>query len=160
MAILIECDVQQHSKLKVKDSKHIFKFGTAEKKLLIVLSYYIVLSSVALISFTLATRNVENLISGIQEYFFCEQGGFDPEDHCTRDYRKYSYPSLSTISYALLGLFPVVNLIYVINLKELKAALHKWLPKLKKKQSHCPGTPSTGSTAVSMSTLKRKASNM
>ena len=123
-------------------------------------SYYIVLSSVALTSFTLATSNVENLVSGIQEYFFCEQGGFDPEDRCTRDYQKHTSPYLTTISYALLGLFPVVNLIYAINLNELKAALPKWLPKLKKKSSQSPDTPSTGSTAVLMSTLKRKASNM
>ena len=128
IAILIAFDLQQHSKLK-----HIFKFGTAEKKLMIVFSYYIVLSSVALTTFTLSTRNIDILIRGIQEYFFCEQGGFDPEDRCTRDYLKYAYPSLSTISYALLGLFPVVNLIYAINLKELKAALNKCQPKSKKK---------------------------
>ena len=127
---------------------------------MIVFSYYIVLSSVALTTFTVSTRNIDIVIRGIQEYFFCEQGGVDPENRCTRDYLKHAYPSLSTISYALLGLFPIVNLIYAINLKELKAALPKWLPKWKKKPSHSSETPSTGSTAVLMSTLKRKASNI
>ena len=119
-----------------------------------------VLSSVALTTFTLAMRNVEILISSIQEYFFCEQSGFDPEDRCTQDYQKHTYPYLTTISFALLGLFPVVNLIYAINLKELKAALPKWQPKLKKKPSQSSDTPKTGSAAVLMATLKRKASNM
>ena len=150
--ILIEC-AQQNSKLKAGEAKHIFKLGTAEKKLLIVFSYYILLSSIALTSFTLTMRNAENLARGIQVYFFCQQGGFDPEDQCTRDYMKYSRPFLTTMAYALLGLFPVVNLIYAINLKDLKAALHKWLPKLKKKTSHSSGTHSTGSTAVVMSKL-------
>ena len=122
-------------------------------------SYYIVLSSIALTTFTISIRNIDSFIKGVQIYFFCEQGGFDPEHLCTRDYPKDD-PFLTATSYALLGLFPVVNLIYAIDLKELKAALHTWLPKLKKKPSHNSKTPNTGSTAVTMSTFKRKASNI
>ena len=155
--MFIEC-VQQHSKVKIKKSKNIFQFGTAEKKLLIVFSYYIMLSSIALTTFTILTRNNEILISGIKEYFFCEQGGFDPENLCTRDYLKYTYPCLNTTSYVLLSLFPVVNLIYAINLKELKALLHRWLPKLKR-PTHSSDTPKAGNNAVLVSTLKRNISN-
>jgi len=91
--------------------------GTAEKKLLIIFSYYVVLASIALTSFTLSIRNSDNFISGIQAYFFCEQGGIDPDNPCSRDYLINSYPSIATLSFILLALFPVVNLIYAINLK-------------------------------------------
>jgi len=70
-----------------------------------------------------------------------------------------SYPSITTLSYVLLALFPVVNLIYAINLKELKDFINKLLPKSKKKPSHSSSdTPSAGSTTTMMSTLKRKTS--
>ena len=57
-------------------------------------------------------RNIDGYIRKIQVNFFCQQGGFDPENLCTQEYQKYSYPILTAVAYALLGIFPVVNLVY------------------------------------------------
>jgi len=63
------------------------------------------------------------------------------------------------LSYVLLALFPIVNLIYAINLKELKDFIKRRLPLSKKKPSHSSSdTPITGSYTVMMSTLKKKTS--
>ena len=105
-------------------------------------------------------RNISGYIREIQMYFFCQQGGYDPDNPCTQDYQMYSYPFLTAAAFALLGLFPVVNLVYAINLKELKAALHKLQTKLKKKPTHSSDAPKTRSTAVTMTPLKNKASRL
>jgi len=109
--------------------------GTAEKKLLVVFIYYAVLSIIVLTAFTLITRNINNFTTGLQIYFFCEQGGFDPDNLCSRDYLKNSYPSLVTLSYVLVAFFPIVNFIYVVNLEELNDFIKKLLPKSMKKSS-------------------------
>ena len=141
-------------KVKVDDASNLFKFGTAEKKLLVVFSYYVVLASVALTAFTLSIRNSSNFITSIQQYFLCEQGGHDSSSPCSRDYISQSFPSLTTLSYILLGLFPVVNLIYAMNLKELKEMAQKLRLK-RKKAYYNSDTPSTGSTVAMTSTFKR-----
>jgi len=84
----------------------------------------------------LSARNRDKFITGIQTYFFCEQDGFDPDNPCSRDYLMNLYPSISTLTIVLLGLFPVVNLIYAINLNELKDFRNILLLKSKKKPSH------------------------
>ncbi len=111
--------------MKSHENSNPFKFGTAEKKILIVTCYYIVLSTVALTAFTLSTRDTPALVRNIGLYFLCEQRGHDPENPCSRDYIKNSDSVLTTLSYVLLSLFPVVNLIYAINIRELKEFMQK-----------------------------------
>ena len=109
-----------------------FKFGTAEKKLLVVFCYFIILSSIALTTLTVITRNFSNFEKNIQKYFLCEQGGNDPNKPCSHEYRRQSYPVLTTLSIVLVGLESVVNLIFAINLKELKGFFQKLKLKNKK----------------------------
>ena len=139
--------------MKVNDNTGIFKFGTAEKKLIVVFCYYIILSTISMTAFTLATRNASTVVKNIGLYFLCEQGGHDPDNPCMDDYIQQTYPFLITLSFVLLGLFPVVNLIYVIDFKELK----EFMEKIKKKKPYYSSdTPSTGNTVAMVSTLKRK----
>ena len=114
------------------ESNNPFKFGTAEKKLLVVFCYFIILSSVAITTFTVITRNLSNFEKNIKNYFMCEQGGNDPNKPCSHEYRRQSYPELTTISSVLLCLESVVNLIFAINLKELKGFFQKLKLKNKK----------------------------
>ena len=142
-------------KLKVQETSNPFKFGTAEKKLLVVFCYYVILATVALTAFTLSTRNSSSIIKGIQKYFLCEQGGHNSSSPCSRDFERHSNPSVTTLAYVLLGLFPAVNLIYAVNMKELKEMAQKLRVKRKNAYSSSD-TPSTGSTVAIISTLKRK----
>lgn len=111
--------------MKSHENSNPFKFGTAEKKILIVTCYCIVLSTVALTAFTLSTRDTPAFVRNIGLYFLCEQRGHDPENPCSRDYIKNSDSVLTMLSYVLLSLFPVVNLIYAINIRELKEFMQK-----------------------------------
>ena len=97
--------------------------GTPEMKILIVLCYYVLSAVIALISFTLSTKNSEQFVSRLLDHFDCEMHGQDPENPmaCDRnDFRQFSSPELAALVAALFSLFPVVNLVYVVNIKELK----------------------------------------
>ena len=76
---------------------------------------------VALTAFTIATRNSEPFAEQLLNYFACEGKGNDPNNPCDRNtFRQLTIPWLSVIAFILLFLLPAVNLVYVLNIKELK----------------------------------------
>ena len=54
------------------------------------------------------------------EYFACEATGTIPGKDCSKPHDRIGAIVLITIAQCLWGLFPLVNLIYVVNVKELK----------------------------------------
>ena len=75
----------------------------------------------ALTSFTIITRNSELFVEELLKYFACEGRGNDPNNPCDRNtFRQLTYPWLTAVSYMLLYMLPAVNLVYVLNIKELK----------------------------------------
>jgi len=113
----------------MKVSKHPFKIGAAERKILIILCYYVLLGVIALTAFTIFTRNSTQFSDAIAEYWLCESTGVNPENTCDRlreSFQQLSYPGLSAVSYVLLGIFPAVNLIFAVNVKEIKQKFRTW----------------------------------
>ena len=112
---------QQQGLFRIKLSKSPFKIDTAEKKILIIFCYYIILGVIGLVTFTFATRNDDRILEEIAGYFTCELPGIDPLNPCDRSrYQALLDPELNCFSYILLGLFPVVNLIFAVNADKLK----------------------------------------
>ena len=115
--------------------------------------YYVVLATITLIAFTLATRNAPIFVKKVQRYFFCEQGGHNPSNPCIRsDFEKHLYPSVATLSFISLSLYPVVNLLYAANFQKIKELCGK---RSKNTRRFVTDSPSTGSTIAMTSTLKR-----
>ena len=102
--------------------------GTAERKVLIVFVYYVVLAVVALTAFTLIARDKDKFMDEIIRYFLCESKA--PDVPCPRNYIQLPHIILSSLSYILLGLFPMVNFIFVISVQCLKEYLRKCCPCL------------------------------
>ena len=123
--------------VKVKKSSNPFQFGTAQKKLLIVFCYYVVLCVVALTSYTVTTKNTPIMVKSAKKHFFCEQSGHDPNEPCSRsEFEKLTNASGITLSYTLLmAVFPAVNLVYVVNIRELKELWKKCFAKKKRNLS-------------------------
>ena len=91
---------------------------------MIIFSYYVLLTVVALTAFTITTRNSEPFTKQLLNYFACEGKGNDPNNPCDRNtFRQLAIPWLSVIGFILLFLLPAVNLVYVLNIKELKKKL-------------------------------------
>ena len=114
--------------VKVKKSSNPFQFGTAQKKLLVVFCYYVMLSVVDLTTYTMIARNSPVLRESLQRYFFCEQSGRDSSKPCNRsEFENMTNASGITLSYILLlAVFPVVNLVYIVNIQELKEIWRKY----------------------------------
>ena len=92
-----------------------FKLGTPERKILITLCFYVVLMVFAVPALTLYSRVSGLYAEGLTKYFLCEEQGVDPNNPGVCDefrdvFRKYSYPELTTPSFVLINVFPVVFL--------------------------------------------------
>lgn len=123
--------LQQHGLFKARQSKNPYKIGTAERKILIVFVYYVILAVIALLSFSLTVRDGNTFITEVYKYFNCESKGVDPNNPCdTSGYRKVLHIALTSLSYILLGIFPVFNFLFVINVHELKSFLKRKFPFL------------------------------
>ena len=113
--------MQHHGLFKssLRQSKN--KIGAAERKILIVFVYYVVVIIFTLLGATLRVRDREHTTNEIQCYFQCESRGVDPSNPCdTSGYFNLVTLIMSSISFILLGLFPLVNFIFVVNIRELK----------------------------------------
>ena len=67
-----------------------------------------------------ARRNYSKFAEELREYFFCEAAGI-PRSTCERSFERLAVNVALAIGYALLGLYPIVSLIYVVNVEELRA---------------------------------------
>ena len=104
----------------MRESEHPI-FGTAEKKILIILCYYATLYVVSLVAVTLSASNDEPVLKFEERYFLCEQGGHNPSKPCHQaEFENAAYPWITTISLILLALLPFVNLTYIVSTKEVK----------------------------------------
>lgn len=147
-------NMQQHGLFTSKKSS--MKIGAAERKILIVFCYYVLLAVIALTAFTLSTKNFPKTIRLFAEYFNCERNGHNSSNPCSRsEFERLNNATLTSFSYILLGLFPIVNLIYAVNIQELKVYC-RCFRNFKKAVSKISNNElSTTSTAVNSSTLKR-----
>ena len=68
-------------------------------------------------TFTLTTKDIDQNTLALTEYFECEKNGRN--NTCSHDSQQH--PVLSLMAFVLLGLYPTVNLLFAINVQELKA---------------------------------------
>ena len=119
--------MQQHGVIKTKP--HPFKISIAERKVLIVFCYFVLLVVVALTALASLTRISGQYSITLLEYWQCEATGFDPEKQCDRLYALFEEPgppALIAISNLLYLILPLVNLVFVINVTELKQKFKTW----------------------------------
>ena len=98
----------------------------ADKKILIVLCYYVCFSFVFLAdSYVNSNVNAE-LVSHVKKYFACEANGYNWEQTCNAEklaYEALSYSGTTITFFILAGAFPAVTLIFVMRLNLKKSRL-------------------------------------
>lgn len=93
----------------------------SELKILILLIYFSILLAGIITSFTLRLTGINSLITDVGTYFSCEARGNVPgQEACDRSFERLGSEILSVFSYLLIGFYPIVSLIYVVNVQELK----------------------------------------
>ncbi len=84
-------------------------------------------SQIATVANTLAHGPFHTKLS---EYFMCEATGeFPGKVPCDRSFGVLGPEILGVIAYVMVGFFPFVNLIYVVNIDELKMKLKMLLKR-------------------------------
>ena len=97
----------------------------AERKILIIFCYYVLVVVIALIAFTVITRTIGQFAAAVADYWRCEVTGIDPENPCDElraslVQEGFSFSVLTSFAYILLGISPAVHLVFVVNVSELK----------------------------------------
>ena len=115
---------QQHNVTK-ETSKTKIHFGTAERKLLVILCYYVLLGSEALVAFALNARDTPAYVNAFIMYLICESSGSGTSGKCESELKAYEYTNHVNIgsgylAYVLVGLLPAVGLLYVMQFGEVK----------------------------------------
>ena len=86
----------------------------------------------ALTTFTVFSRSLPLFIQRLFEFFVCEKNGSVPGVTCDQTgFQELIYPIPSTIAYVLLAINPWLNLIFAVNVKELKEKLYSYVQRTK-----------------------------
>ena len=112
----------------------------AELKILILFFYFFILNVVTVTSSSIASQNIAEFETELTLYFACESQGVQPGRICERGFNRMGSEAALIFVYILLGFFPVVSLIYVINYQEMKRKLSKWLDRSGNGSGDFPGT--------------------
>ncbi len=108
---------------------HKFGLSTAEKKLLFVFVYYLILGYIDIITSTLGFSNTGT--SQTEQYLECEALKTDPDFVCSRRLEQLSVATgVSLPAYILHGFYPIINLVFVVNKSEIKVKIVKWFPSV------------------------------
>ena len=135
--------------------------STAEKKLLIIFFYYIIVGIFDVAGYSISLATTATLVEDIKKTFLCEARPYDPNYTCPKDYQDAILSdSFAIILYAVLGFFPFTNLLFAVNVAEVKDFFKKCFGR-----TNFEATRSrTGSTTAGYDapdtpfTLKRKIS--
>ena len=102
------------------------RVSAPELKILIIFFYFFIFSVTSLTSFSIASQNITGFVSELTVYFACESQGVQPGRTCERGFNRIGSEVALIFVYILLGFFPVVSLVYVINYQEIKEKCLKW----------------------------------
>ena len=102
-----------------------FQKEVLRKKVLLILAYLIILTSVIIARSGITALFEDELWSSIRDYFLCEAVGH-AEGKCSREsFEKYLAPLLDGLFYIMAALFPVIYLLFVINLEKIFARVRE-----------------------------------
>ncbi len=108
--------------IKAVLSSHLFH-SPAELKILITFIYYVFLigSLKAIGSLTsLMISGQAGFSENLKEYLTCEAVGITPGIVCQRSFQSLRIELPVNIGVSVLGLYPIANLLYVLNIKKIK----------------------------------------
>ena len=93
---------------------------TAERKIFVILCYYVVLASVALAEFSITTSTGELFVQNVIKYFACEAGGIKQIcDSQRKEFESFIHSGVDMVTYILLGALQSVYLTYIVNFNKL-----------------------------------------
>ena len=100
-------------------------------KILILSCYFILFGTIGLINFSIYIRDADVILDRLVDYFACQAIGYSADHTCSVEYdrfRSYLQPELeSTTAFALQGLLPWFNLLFAVQVSDIKKTIQKVL---------------------------------
>eukprot|EP00731_Ephydatia_muelleri_P026169 Em0018g269a len=94
---------------------------TIEIKLLALRCYFIFLAALLQTATTIIARNHDKIYANFLNYFVCESAGTSPKCNAAKEaLEALTLPGVWMTLQLLLGTFPAVYLVYVVNFREVK----------------------------------------
>lgn len=120
--IMLNNWLQQHRLFKTRQSNNESrKVSSAEVILVIALCYYVVVGVATTSTFALYLKNYNVLENELQKFYSCEEEGHNTNDPCDESgYLGIIDRTLTPLGYILLRLYPLLHLVYVLNIKSLR----------------------------------------
>ena len=81
-----------------------------------------------MINLSISIRDGDIVLDKLLEYFACQARGYNDDNTCYAEYEElesYLKPELNSATYFLLGLVPWSNLLFVIQVSDIKNLIHK-----------------------------------
>ena len=81
-----------------------------------------------LITLSISIRDGDIVLDKLLEYFACQARGYNDDNTCYAEYEElesYLKPELNSATYFLLGLLPWSNLLFVIQVSDIKNLIRK-----------------------------------
>ena len=82
----------------------------------------------ALINLSISIRDADIILDKLLNYFACQARGYSASNTCYEEYEEldfYLKPELNSATYFLLGLVPWSNLLFAIQVTDIKRAFYK-----------------------------------
>jgi len=86
------------------------------------------LGLVVLIDFSISIRDTNMIMDDIHDYFNCQATGFSANHTCYAEYNKlesHLNPGLDSATYIFLGLLSWPNLLFTVQVSDIKKAVQK-----------------------------------
>ena len=94
--------------------------SAAEKKLLLILCLSVSAGAVMFVLVVTTRLAIQTQFSLVLEYFECESDGFVPGKCNQAGIQQDSMVWLTSLVFLLLGIIPVINFLFVFNVKKIK----------------------------------------
>ena len=99
-------------------------------KILILSCYFILFGTIGLINFSTDIRDTDIILDSLLDYFTCQSIGYSADHTCSAEYdklRSYIQPELYSTTYIFLGLLPWSNLLFAVQVSDIKKVIQNVL---------------------------------
>ena len=82
----------------------------------------------ALTTFSVSIRDADVILDSLLDYFACQAIGYSRNHTCYEEFdrlKAHLKPELNSISYFLLGLLPWFNLLFAVQVSDIKRAIQR-----------------------------------
>ena len=101
--------------------------NAAKLKLVIIFVYFSITSIFSLTAYTTVAKESAEFKRKLALYFRCESQGVQPDRICEKEFGRLSGDILVAMIYVFFGFYSVVNLVYVVNIREIKRKILNFL---------------------------------